>query len=77
MLFKRLVAAAASLAAVKRDEDPEDLGSILAGHKNLTKYYSLIKVRPGYCNWARVEADMQHRNTPTFCFNCPATAALR
>ena len=50
MLFKRLVAAAASLAAVKRDEDPEDLGSILAGHKNLTKYYSLIKVRPGDCN---------------------------
>ncbi|KAK0387790.1 hypothetical protein NLU13_4035 [Sarocladium strictum] len=46
MLFKRLVTAVASLTAVRRDDEPQDLGSVLAGHKNLTTYYSLIKKYP-------------------------------
>lgn len=35
----------ASVALAQDDDGPQDLGSILAGNKNLTTYYKLIKVR--------------------------------
>jgi hypothetical protein len=76
MLFKRLVAAVASLTVVQRDEDPDDLGSILAGHKNLTRYYSLIKVRLGSSkNALALSLNTSFRNIQTFYSSFRAIAA--
>lgn len=43
MLFNAALSLAVFVAGVVAD-DKKDLGSVLAGNKNLTKFYDLIKV---------------------------------
>lgn len=43
MLFKAALSLAVLIAGAVA-EDKKDLGSVLAGNKNLTKFYDLIKV---------------------------------
>jgi hypothetical protein len=75
MLFKVALGLATLAAGVVAD-DKQDLGSVLAGNKNLTKFYDLIKVGQAHrfnFHARRPATNQGDRNIPTSCWSFQAT----